>query len=74
MGGDKTKSGENASKSGKGDEKIALPDGTLWDGLGSWEGLGEGLSGVRRGAGCRPERSTDYFVLSLFIVKYTIFV
>eukprot|EP00904_Undaria_pinnatifida_P002142 jgi/Undpi1/11929/HiC_scaffold_4.g01628.m1 len=45
VGGDKTKSGENASKSGKGDEKIALPDGTLWDGLGSWEGLGEGLSG-----------------------------
>lgn len=24
-----------------------LPYGSLWEGLGSWEGLGEGISGVR---------------------------
>lgn len=33
-----------------GDAKATPPDGgaSLWEGLGSWEGLGEGLSGVRQ--------------------------
>lgn len=34
---------------GGGDKKggYGVPEGTLWEGLGSWEGLGEGLSEVR---------------------------
>ena len=61
IGGKAQTGKQNARKGGEGEGKITLPDGTLWEGLRSWEGLGEGLSGVSGeewgGGGQGPERA-----------------